>query len=234
MQIQEKENPMDETQKRKEETQKRIIEAKNENEKLKAEILMLKSILEFQTIPIDPKAIIIDHNNDKQQGDKIIHLDQLEPSTVSFDPVVNDGIVHFEGIFYGCERFGIGVADESVEFAPGWFSADVKSRTIEYQRNQFWHRGFYVQQDVNFSAGQRIAFEVNLSKTSRTLRLFVNEQELKHYAVNIPQAIRFFIVHYSKKSQFQITRFEQILVPQLEPIGDHIALKWGTKWSDNN
>ncbi|KAA6387140.1 MAG: putative STE family protein kinase [Streblomastix strix] len=235
------------------EDKERIIK---EREKAKQEIIRLKDELAkanakaakipIQDIPssirqISPIALINPPNIAHQVGNKIICTNsKTDESGVAFNPIISIGIVRFEGKFQdiGNEIF-IGIIDADTFFNddkwPNLNDHDFWKYTLSYQNDgDLAHKISNISSILpSFGDGQKVALEVNLSSSPRTLNFFVDDKQLPVQIINIPTAVRFWIDLDNKGSSFTITRFEILQSSSVKKIQGQKTLEWGKEWKQD-
>ncbi|KAA6403579.1 MAG: putative aurora kinase a [Streblomastix strix] len=190
---------------------------------------------------IQPFSIIADHNTNLLLEKQIIHQNKNEYSTITINPVITEGIVYFEGFYNKTGEFifdidHFGIADASVTFPQGeWpFQNKYEEEFIAYQNNGILcHCDGQANKNDSFQDGKRIAMEVNMDSNPRTLNFFVDDKIQPYFIINIPSAIRFWILLYYISSYFKVTRFEKLSTPSTVDATGQIALKWKEKWKVN-
>ncbi|KAA6387371.1 MAG: hypothetical protein EZS28_017101 [Streblomastix strix] len=194
-------------------------------------------ILQNKIDPIHPEVIITNETLISQQGASIVHIGQEEATSIVISPIITEGIVRFEGMFYQTGSVGryFGLADSSIIFASGdqtWNNSKYKEKNVCYysdgeiiHRNDVWKNG-----NIGFNDQQSIAMEVNMNADSRTLHFFIEDKQQQNFVIDIPESVRFYVFLRYQDSSFQITRFERLQSSSVRQIEGQNAFKWGTEW----
>ncbi|KAA6377492.1 MAG: hypothetical protein EZS28_026980 [Streblomastix strix] len=152
-------------------------------------------------------------------------------SVILFDPVINSRIVKFE-VLNVKDLDTVGISDESVHFSRNQSPSSAgKNNTIQYFRDgQISHNENWVEGNVKFSSGDRIALELNMDSNPRELTFFVNDIEQNNYIVNIPSAVRFWAFFWNKQQSFEILKFEYQLFSCAKHGDKSLSFEWGKEW----
>ncbi|KAA6388616.1 MAG: hypothetical protein EZS28_015853, partial [Streblomastix strix] len=160
-------------------------------------------------------------------------LPKNKSSTIQFNPVVKKGIVRFE--VRNINRLeGVGIADESIQFdGEDQFPTSLFD-TLNvgyYYSGQIGHLIAMLQINAGFeNGGERIAMELNMDASPRTLTFFVNDVEQPNYITKIPAAVRFWVHIWIKDQSFEVLKFEELQAPTAKHAFGSRAWEFGTEW----
>ncbi|KAA6377919.1 MAG: hypothetical protein EZS28_026554 [Streblomastix strix] len=174
-------------------------------------------------IQIIPIFIIKESRQGIAEGNKFIHSDKNDHCTIAIDPIISDGIVRIEIILGNNGGYvrSMGIADASCSFAAG---------------KKPWDDGRYIShfangpQNQEYSDGQRIGIEVDMTTVQRRVTFFVDNVEQPNYVIGIPSEIRFWAYIYFGPSSFTVTKFERLIKSSAKRIKRSKALEWGKEW----
>ncbi|KAA6377902.1 MAG: hypothetical protein EZS28_026571 [Streblomastix strix] len=157
------------------------------------------------------------------------------PSTILFDPVIRNGITRFE-IQNIQEISGIGIADESVHYGRGQVPQDGgDSKIVFYKDNgDITHFGgeWIVGNSEFKDEKQRIALELNMDSTPRTLTFFNNGKEQPNYIIKVPPAVRFWVYLQYKESAFKVINFINPKTSSAKHAQGSYQFEWGKQWEN--
>ncbi|KAA6364681.1 MAG: hypothetical protein EZS28_039792 [Streblomastix strix] len=85
-------------------------------------------------------------------------------------------------------------------------------------------------QNQNYSDGQRIGIEVDMTTVPRRVTFFVDDVEQPNYVIGIPSEIRFWAYSYNSSSSFTVTKFERLIKSSTKGIEGSKAFEWGKEW----
>ncbi|KAA6396153.1 MAG: hypothetical protein EZS28_008319 [Streblomastix strix] len=204
----------------------------------KAQQTSKHAISSIDSIP--PVAIFEHPDRAHQEGNKIVKTDDDDGNSLSaFNPIISSEIVRFEGKFKNIDGgyFTIGIFDAVTFFKDEkWPDEDDETmkRILIYGNNRTL---IHFSEDntiemPEFKNDQRVAFEVNMSSTPRTLNFFIDDEQLPVQIINIPSAIRFYIGIDNEESSFTITRFERLQSSSAQEINESKTLEWGKQWEN--
>ncbi|KAA6392172.1 MAG: hypothetical protein EZS28_012300 [Streblomastix strix] len=183
-----------------------------------------------QPVAIKPILSVPDTQYCYISGDTFLRTSRpLEKDyTITVDPVVSEGIVYFEGIFYNHDReiFHIGVQNAE-------WGAQNKKKVKYYSDGDISHIGDkYIKGNSKFMCNQKVGIEVDLTSNPRKLTFFVNGNEQPTSFVDIPKAIRFFAYTYQRYSQFRVTRFQRRTTSQAKRVAKSLNWHRGIDYKD--
>ncbi|KAA6383315.1 MAG: hypothetical protein EZS28_021157, partial [Streblomastix strix] len=142
--------------------------------------------------------------------------------------VIKKGVMRFEVKSIEDLR-RIGIADETVKYgrnekpeARGWG----KIVAYDYNAGRIGHIGDYIEGNAKFRDGDRVALELNMDSTPRTLTFFVNDEEQMNYVSNIPAAANIHI----KDDVFKVLKFEALSEPTAKHGAGSCVWEYGTEW----
>ncbi|KAA6384855.1 MAG: hypothetical protein EZS28_019618 [Streblomastix strix] len=178
--------------------------------------------------PIPHKSLVPSEEDTKVDGETFT-LNNYNYTTILFDPVVKKGIVKFvvQSIYNLSE---VGIADETVKYGRKERSeARGKEKIVTYFAfGSIGHIGELIEGNAKFDTGDRVALELNMDSSPRTLTFFVNDEEQPNYATNIPAAVRAFL--WYKDTAFKVMKFEALSAPTAKHGAGSRAWEYGTKW----
>ncbi|KAA6374643.1 MAG: putative NEK protein kinase, partial [Streblomastix strix] len=176
-----------------------------------------------QLMSINPQPIIPNAQRCRYEGMKIIHSE--EDNTYGFaiyDPIIVKGIMIFEDI---------GIADSSAVF--GKYESPWQkhiSKTITYISHNGGLRHINkdgIEGNARFEDNQKIAMEVNMDSTPRTLHFFVEGKQQPLSIINIPASVRFWICSLGSNSSFTLTQFQSRSSSSAKGVEGSKTLDWG-------
>ncbi|KAA6353041.1 MAG: hypothetical protein EZS28_051432, partial [Streblomastix strix] len=101
-----------------------------------------------------------------------------------------------------------------------------------YNIGKIDHIGDWIEGNAKFyKTGDRVALELNMDSSPRTLTFFVNDKEQPNYATNIPVAVRAFL--WEKGVAFKVLKFEALSAPTAKHGAGSRAWEYGTKWQQD-
>ncbi|KAA6387376.1 MAG: putative Serine/threonine-protein kinase Nek3 [Streblomastix strix] len=176
--------------------------------------------------PIPHIALVPSTESTKVDGETFTQNFRSD-STILFDPVIKKGIVKFEVQSVRA----VGIADETLKYerneepyARGWDKIVV----YDYYFGRIEHKYKLIVGNSEFKTGDRVALELDMDSSPRTLTFFVNDEEQPNYATNIPAAVRAFLL--VKGSAFKVLKFEALSAPTAKHGAGSRAWEYGTKW----
>ncbi|KAA6392317.1 MAG: hypothetical protein EZS28_012157 [Streblomastix strix] len=170
------------------------------------------------------------------EGETFTHTrDNYHGCTILFNPLINSGIYRFE--VSNEHRFtSIGIADDSLPFGQdevpskyGW------TNVVEYMNDGGMHHignldGWIKGNDPFNKPGDRVALELDMDSSPRTLTFFVNDVEQKNYLTNIPAAVNFYGYIFDFGASFKVVKFKRLA--KITSTHGFLSKKWewGKEW----
>ncbi|KAA6377677.1 MAG: hypothetical protein EZS28_026796 [Streblomastix strix] len=107
----------------------------------------------------------------------------------------------------------VGIADESVRYER---KEDPEARgfdkIVRYDcPGWIQHTGDFIEGNTRFRTEDSVALELNMDSSPRTLTFFVNDVEQPNFVINIPSAVRAFMLF--KNESFKVLKFEALSAP---------------------
>ncbi|KAA6377704.1 MAG: hypothetical protein EZS28_026769 [Streblomastix strix] len=186
-------------------------------------------------IEIRPIFIIKEQKQGRSDQNKFIHSDNDDFCTIAMNPVIREGIVKIEVIFENTDGWSrmIGIADASCSFAAGkgpWEDGN-RQKTVRY------YLGGYIRhitddaiRNQEYSDGQIIGIEVDMTTVPRKVTFFVDEVEQPNFVIGIPEAVRFWAYTFHKSSSFTVIKFERLIKSTSQGVYGSKGLQWGKEW----
>ncbi|KAA6389385.1 MAG: putative CMGC kinase, CK2 family [Streblomastix strix] len=186
-----------------------------------------------QLISINPQPIIPDQEHCRSEGMKIINTKGWVYCSVAYNPIITRGIVRFEGIFENKDiNIYVGIADSSIVFeadkAP--FNVKYKDKSVSYEgaSGSLYHfNQDKIKGNYKFEDNQKVALEVNMDSSPRTLHFFVEGNEQPLSIINIPASIRFWICTLLANTTFTLTQFQNLSSSSAKGVEGSKKLDWG-------
>ncbi|KAA6373568.1 MAG: hypothetical protein EZS28_030906, partial [Streblomastix strix] len=179
--------------------------------------------------PIPHIAQVPSDEDTKVDGETYTSINRNH-STILFDPLIKKGVMRFEVLSVRSVDV-VGIADETVKYgrnenpdARGWG----KIVAYDYYQGRICHIGDWIEGNAEFRTGARVALELNMDSTPRTLTFFVNDVEQMNYVSNIPAAVRANL--HVKDDAFKVLKFEALSEPTAKHGAGSRVWKYGTKW----
>ncbi|KAA6379828.1 MAG: hypothetical protein EZS28_024647, partial [Streblomastix strix] len=150
-------------------------------------------------------------------------------TTILFDPLIKKGIVKF--VVQSLNSLvEVGIADETVKYERKEFpDARGQDKIVQYDWNgDICHIGDFITGNAEFNTGDRVALELNMDSSPRTLTFFVNDEEQPNYVSNIPASVRALL--WCKGEAFKVLKFEALSAPTAKHGAGSHAWEYGTKW----
>ncbi|KAA6354692.1 MAG: hypothetical protein EZS28_049781, partial [Streblomastix strix] len=131
-----------------------------------------------QSGPIPHNAQVPSDEDTKVDGETFT-MNNDNSTTILFDPVIKKGVMRF-GVLSIEDLKAVGIADESVKYGrdenpedKGW------EKIVKYEYNFGWieHKDKLIEGNAKFDDGDRVALELNMDSTPRTLTFFKNDEE---------------------------------------------------------
>ncbi|KAA6382905.1 MAG: hypothetical protein EZS28_021566, partial [Streblomastix strix] len=169
----------------------------------------------------------------KVKGHRFTAIEE-NASTILFDPVIKKGITRFE-VLNVSYLLSAGIADESLSFVGDVYPSKLDvSKIVDYSyyEGNLQHIGDWIKGNEGLEEGDRIAMELNMESSPRTLTFFVNDKEQPNYVSNVPDAVRFFAYIAVEDSLFKILKFEEIPEPTAKHESESRSLEYGTEWKN--
>ncbi|KAA6390669.1 MAG: hypothetical protein EZS28_013803 [Streblomastix strix] len=182
---------------------------------------------------ISPQPIIPNIEHCHSEGMKIIHSEVFGTSAVAYNPIIESGIVRFEGIFEkSLTNLYIGIADSSVVFEADQAPQDGQyvDKTVTYASCgdiRHFQEDNKIGGNNRYNDNQKVALEVNMDSTPRTLHFFVEGKEQPLSIINIPSSIRFFISTLHENATFTLTQFKSLSSSSAKGVEGSKKLDWG-------
>ncbi|KAA6403259.1 MAG: hypothetical protein EZS28_001202 [Streblomastix strix] len=173
-----------------------------------------------------PKSLLF---KDVKVKEDTFTLNNDNRTTILFDPLISKGIIKFEVLNVST----VGIADETVKYGRKEFPSARGYENIVRQHQNGWigHTGEWIEGNARFwNAGDRVALEMDMDSSPRTLTFFVNDEEQPNFVTNIPTAVRFFVYLEVKDQAFKVLKFEALSAPTAKHSTGSRAWEYGTKW----
>ncbi|KAA6389774.1 MAG: putative CMGC kinase, CK2 family [Streblomastix strix] len=198
------------------------------------QILQSDVVVKPQLVSINPQPIIVSEKRCRSEGMKIIHSEEdFSGCVTSYNPIITKGIVRFEGFFEkGRQWKYIGITDSSVVFTHGDSPYQPKfcGQLITYAccgELRDFIQNSEIKGNSRFEDNQKVALEVNMDSTPRTLHFFVEGIEQPLSVINIPASIRFWFYVMSSNSSFTLTQFQNLSSSSAKGVEGSKKLDWG-------
>ncbi|KAA6398004.1 MAG: putative serine/threonine-protein kinase Nek3 [Streblomastix strix] len=197
----------------------------------------LNSVLLKMNIPEDDQSRVEGSAFICQNGGK-----SFDCSTITMDPIQNQGIVRFEVVFNGHygEEFSLGIVEASQIFKKNYLpigneNGDYSARysnngNLEHRRYNVSSNSTYIKGNSPFKCGQRVSIEADMTQNPKRAVFFVDGVEQKNSVVNIPEYIRFYVFVSLHNSSFRVTRFEKLPVSSARGVPGSKQWEWGKDW----
>ncbi|KAA6372494.1 MAG: hypothetical protein EZS28_031978, partial [Streblomastix strix] len=212
--------------------------ALDENDRIKASILIPSSINRFAPTPIVPVGMLC-----HSEGTSIVHSEKNKDyCIVTYDPIITNGIMRFEGIFVNCQNWtSLGIVDSSVKFVASkepWgddcMNTTYKGKIVRYGgcNGDLFHINvnYGIIGNTTFEDGKTVAMELDLNSDTGKLHFFVEGKEQPISVIGIPASVRFFVQIYGKSSKFVLTKFDRLQKLSTKAINNSLQLEWGKDW----
>ncbi|KAA6370111.1 MAG: hypothetical protein EZS28_034362, partial [Streblomastix strix] len=149
--------------------------------------------------------------------------------------IISEGIVRIEVVFEKTRGWcRIGIDDTSCSFAAGkgpWQDGN-REKSVGYwgYNGELDHLTQDTTGNHQYSDGQRIAVEVDMTTVPRRATFFMDDVEQPNFVIGIPEAIRFWVYSYDESSSITVTMFEILVQSTAKGVEGSKALQWGKEW----